>query len=91
MASTAVVLAAKLVLVPLLIGAITVAGARLGPRIAGVLTGLPVVAGPIVLFLASTTVPRSRRARRARRSPARRRSACSACSMRSAVSARRGG
>jgi hypothetical protein len=46
------VLAAKLALVPLLIAGITIAGARLGPRIAGVLTGLPVVAGPIVLFLA---------------------------------------
>lgn len=45
-------LAAKLVLVPLLIAAITVAGARFGPRVAGMLTGLPVVAGPIVLFLA---------------------------------------
>ena len=39
-------------LVPLLIAAITLAGARFGPRVAGVLTGLPVVAGPIVLFLA---------------------------------------
>ena len=47
-----IVLAAKLVLVPLLIAAITLAGARFGPRVAGVLTGLPVVAGPIVLFLA---------------------------------------
>ncbi len=46
------ILALKLLLVPLLIGAITVAGARLGPRIAGVLTGLPVVAGPIVLLIA---------------------------------------
>jgi hypothetical protein len=45
-------LTAKLVLVPLLIAAITLAGARFGPRVAGVLTGLPVVAGPIVLFLA---------------------------------------
>lgn len=45
-------LAAKLVLVPLLIAAITLAGARFGARIAGVLTGFPVVAGPIVFFLA---------------------------------------
>lgn len=37
---------------PLLIAGITLAGARFGPRVAGVLTGLPVVAGPIVLFLA---------------------------------------
>jgi len=42
----------KLVLVPLLIAAITAAGERLGPRIAGALTGLPVVAGPIALFIA---------------------------------------
>lgn len=39
-------------LVPCLIAAITLAGARFGPRVAGALTGLPVVAGPIVLFLA---------------------------------------
>ncbi len=45
-------LAAKLVLVPLLIATITLAGARFGPRAAGALTGLPVVAGPIVFFLA---------------------------------------
>jgi hypothetical protein len=47
-----VILLAKLVLVPLLIAAITVAGQRLGPRAAGALAGLPVVAGPIALFLA---------------------------------------
>jgi hypothetical protein len=47
-----VILLAKLVLVPLLIAAITVAGQRLGPRVAGALTGLPVVAGPIALFMA---------------------------------------
>lgn len=46
------ILAAKLVLVPLFIAAITLAGVRFGPRAAGVLTGLPVVAGPIVLVLA---------------------------------------
>ena len=46
------VLLAKLVVVPVLIAAITLAGERLGPRIAGVLTGLPVVAGPTVFFLA---------------------------------------
>ena len=46
------ILLAKLVLVPLLIAAITIAGQRLGPRVAGALTGLPVVAGPIALFLA---------------------------------------
>jgi hypothetical protein len=47
-----VILAVKLVLVPCLIAAITLAGARFGPRVAGALTGLPVVAGPIALFLA---------------------------------------
>jgi hypothetical protein len=47
-----VIFAAKLVLVPLFIAPITLAGMRFGPRAAGVLTGLPVVAGPIVLFLA---------------------------------------
>lgn len=46
------VLASKLVLVPLLIGGVSVAGTRFGPRVAGVLTGLPVVAGPVVLFIA---------------------------------------
>ena len=47
-----ILLATKLVLVPLLIAAITVAGQRLGPRIAGALTGLPVVAGPVAFFFA---------------------------------------
>ncbi|MEW6271306.1 MAG: hypothetical protein AB1689_18655, partial [Thermodesulfobacteriota bacterium] len=42
----------KLVLVPLLIAGITVASHRLGPRLAGALTGLPVVAGPVALFIA---------------------------------------
>lgn len=46
------IFAAKLVLVPLFIAAITLAGARFGPRAAGVLTGLPVVAGPIAFVLA---------------------------------------
>lgn len=41
----------KIVLVPLLIGGITWAGEKLGPRIAGALTGLPVVAGPLALFV----------------------------------------
>jgi hypothetical protein len=47
-----VILAAKFVLVPLLIALITVVGARFGPRIAGIVTGLPVVAGPIVFVMA---------------------------------------
>lgn len=42
----------KLVLVPLLLAAVSVASARFGPRVAGVLTGLPVVAGPLALLLA---------------------------------------
>jgi hypothetical protein len=46
------VFAAKLVLVPTLIAAITLAGVRFGPRVAGALTGLPVVAGPIALVMA---------------------------------------
>lgn len=41
----------KLTLVPLLIGAITLAGRRWGPTVAGWLTGLPVVAGPIMFFI----------------------------------------
>ncbi len=45
-------LAVKLALVPLLIAAISLAGARLGPRVAGALTRLPVVANPVALFLA---------------------------------------
>jgi hypothetical protein len=36
-----VILAAKFVLVPLLIAMITLVGARFGPRIAGVVTGCP--------------------------------------------------
>ena len=43
---------AKLVLVPTLIAAITLAGMRFGPRVAGALTGLPVDAGPIALLMA---------------------------------------
>ena len=37
---------------PALIGAVTVIGQRTGPRVAGVLTAVPVVAGPIALFVA---------------------------------------
>jgi len=46
------VLILKVTLVPLLIGAITLAGRRWGPTVAGWLTGLPVVAGPIMFFIA---------------------------------------
>ena len=42
----------KITLVPLLIGAITLAGRRWGPSVAGWLSGLPVVAGPIMYFMA---------------------------------------
>lgn len=42
----------KITLVPLLIGAITLVGRRWGPTVAGWLTGLPVVAGPIMFFMA---------------------------------------
>lgn len=44
-------LALKLCLIPLLIGAITLAGRRWGPAIAGWLSGFPVVTGPILLFI----------------------------------------
>lgn len=46
------ILALKLTLVPLLILAITLAGRRWGPAVAGWLTGLPIVAGPIMFFIA---------------------------------------
>jgi uncharacterized membrane protein (GlpM family) len=41
----------KLVLVPFLLAAVSAAGSRLGPRVAGVLMGLPAVAGPLALLL----------------------------------------
>ena len=44
--------ALKITLVPLLIGAITLAGRRWGPSVAGWLSGLPVVAGPIMYIMA---------------------------------------
>jgi uncharacterized membrane protein (GlpM family) len=47
-----VLLALKLVLVPVFLAALTVAGRVWGPSVAGWLAGLPVVAGPIVLLLA---------------------------------------
>jgi hypothetical protein len=46
------ILVLKLLLVPLLIAAVTWAGGALGPRIAGVLTGFPIVAGPVALVVA---------------------------------------
>lgn len=45
-------LALKLTIVPLFIAAITLAGRRWGVKLAGLLGGLPVVAGPIVVFVA---------------------------------------
>ncbi len=45
-------LALKLLLVPLFLGLISLAGKRFGPSIAGWLAGLPVVVGPILLLLA---------------------------------------
>ncbi len=45
-------LALKLLLVPALIGLITLAAHRWGPAVAGWLSGFPVVSGPVLLFLA---------------------------------------
>lgn len=45
-------LALKLVLVPFLIAGVTIAGHRWGPAVAGWLAGLPIVSGPILLFIA---------------------------------------
>ncbi len=46
------ILALKLLLVPLLIAAVTLAGRRWGPAVAGWLSAFPVVAGPILYFIA---------------------------------------
>ena len=45
-------LALKLILVPLLIAAVTLASRRRGPRAAGLLMALPIVAGPTLCFYA---------------------------------------
>jgi hypothetical protein len=45
-------LAVKLLLSPALVGAAWLAGRRFGPRAAGFLVALPIVAGPILLFYA---------------------------------------
>src|SRR5262245_3673272 len=42
----------KLLLVPALIAAVTLASRRWGPRIGGWLTGMPLVAGPTLFFIA---------------------------------------
>ncbi|MBE0594507.1 MAG: hypothetical protein IH616_19125, partial [Gemmatimonadales bacterium] len=41
----------KLTLVPLLIAGVTMIGRRWGARIAGMFAAMPVVAGPIAMFL----------------------------------------
>jgi hypothetical protein len=46
-----IILLLKLTLVPLLIVGVTLAGRRWGPAIAGCLSGMPVVAGPIMFFM----------------------------------------
>lgn len=46
------ILALKLSLVPALIGGITIAGRRWGPAVAGWLSAFPVVAGPVLFFIA---------------------------------------
>ena len=45
-------LALKLSLVPIFLMLVTLAGRRYGPGVAGWLAGLPVVAGPILYFIA---------------------------------------
>jgi hypothetical protein len=42
----------KLTLVPLFIGAVSLAGRRWGPMISGWLVGLPLTSGPVVFFIA---------------------------------------
>lgn len=42
----------KVILVPILIGAVSVAGRRWGPAVGGWLAGLPWTSGPVALFLA---------------------------------------
>ena len=45
-------LAFKLLLTPILLGLVSLAGRRWGPTVSGWLIGLPLTAGPVVLFLA---------------------------------------
>jgi hypothetical protein len=45
------ILALKLLLAPMLVVASSLAGRRWGPRLAGILVVLPIVAGPILLIL----------------------------------------
>jgi len=46
-------LALKLLVVPTLLGLISVAGRKWGPGVAGWLAGFPVITGPILVFLAT--------------------------------------
>lgn len=46
------ILVAKLVLAPVLIALVTLAGRRWGPEAAGWLAGIPITGGPILLFIA---------------------------------------
>ncbi|HWX53107.1 MAG TPA: hypothetical protein VN176_00810 [Verrucomicrobiae bacterium] len=46
------VLLFKIVLAPLLVAAVTLAGRKWGPAVAGWLLGLPLTSGPVLLFLA---------------------------------------
>src|SRR5437660_633846 len=48
-------LLAKLVLTPLLIAAVTLAGRRWGPGVGGWLAGLPLTSGPVSVFLLTAT------------------------------------
>lgn len=48
------ILALKLIVTPLLIGAATLAGRRWGPAASGWLVGLPFTSGPVVFFIAVT-------------------------------------
>jgi len=48
----------KVLLAPLLILAVSLAGRRWGPRTAGALVGLPLTSGPVVAFLAAEQGPR---------------------------------
>ena len=47
----------KLLLTPLIIAAVTLIGRRWGPRVAGLVVGLPVTTGPISVFLATEQGP----------------------------------
>jgi hypothetical protein len=51
-------LAFKLILTPVLIGAVSLAGRRWGPGVSGWLVGLPLTSGPVALFLALDRGPR---------------------------------